>query len=41
VAYKVLNPDYIADAIMHAINQPWGVSVSDITVRASGDAYIL
>ena len=24
-----------------AINQPWGVSIGDITVRASGDGYIL
>jgi hypothetical protein len=23
------------------INQPWGVNVSEITVRASGDGYIL
>ena len=24
-----------------AIDQPWGVSLGDITVRAAGDAYIL
>ncbi|MEL6485676.1 MAG: SDR family oxidoreductase [Pseudomonadota bacterium] len=39
--YPVLDPEHIADQIIHAINQPKGVSVSDITVRASGDHYIL
>ncbi len=37
----MLDPTYIADAIIYAINQPWGVSMGDITVRATGDAYIL
>ncbi len=37
----MLDPNYIAEAIMYAINQPWGVSMGDITVRATGDAYIL
>lgn len=40
-AYAVLDPAYIADAVMMAIDQPWGVSLGDITVRAAGDAYIL
>lgn len=40
-AYAVLDPGYIADAVMTAIDQPWGVSLGDITVRAAGDAYIL
>ena len=39
--YLALEPRYIAEAIIHAIDQPWGVSLSDITVRASGDQYIL
>ncbi len=39
--YAVLEPVYIADAIIHAIDQPWGVSIGDITVRATGDRYIL
>ena len=37
----MLDPAYIADAIMFAMDQPWGVSMGDITVRATGDAYIL
>jgi hypothetical protein len=40
-AYAVLDPGYIADAVITAIDQPWGVSLGDITVRAAGDAYIL
>ncbi len=39
--YAVLDPSYIADAIITAIDQPWGVSLGDITVRATGDEYIL
>jgi len=41
VGYLALAPEFIADAVIHAIDQPWGVSVSDITVRATGDQYIL
>lgn len=39
--YAVLDPGYIADAILMVINQPWGVSLGDVTVRATGDGYIL
>jgi NADP-dependent 3-hydroxy acid dehydrogenase YdfG len=41
ITYASLAPEYIVDAIVHAIDQPWGVSVSDITVRASGDHYVM
>ena len=41
VQNAALDPAYIADAVMYAIDQPWGVSMGDITVRATGDAYIL
>ncbi len=41
IEYYALAPEHLASQIVHAINQPWGVSVSDITVRASGDGYIL
>jgi len=41
IDYASLAPHHIADAIVHAINQPWGVSIGDITVRASGDHFIL
>lgn len=39
--YASLAPDHIADAIIHVINQPWGVSISEMTVRASGDHFVL
>jgi len=39
--YPVLDPEHIADQIIYAINQPKGVSIGEITVRASGDHYIL
>jgi NADP-dependent 3-hydroxy acid dehydrogenase YdfG len=41
IAYASLEPQYIVDAIVHAIDQPWGVSISDITVRASGDHFVM
>jgi NADP-dependent 3-hydroxy acid dehydrogenase YdfG len=39
--YFALAPEYIADAIIHVIDQPWGVSLGSVTVRATGDGYIL
>ena len=39
--YCALDPSFIADEVIHAINQPKGVSVGDITVRATGDYFIL
>ena len=41
MAYQIMDPEHIADSIIYAINQPWGVSIGDITIRASGDHYIL
>jgi NADP-dependent 3-hydroxy acid dehydrogenase YdfG len=41
VEYMILGPEYVADAILYAIDQPWGVSIGDITVRAAGDYYIV
>lgn len=41
VEYYALEPEYLADQIIYAINQPWGVAISEITVRATGDRYIL
>ena len=40
IGYAFLAPEHIADAIVHAIAQPWGVSISDMTIRASGDHYV-
>ncbi len=41
IGYAMLDPNHIADQIIHVIDLPWGVSVGDITIRASGDHYIL
>jgi NADP-dependent 3-hydroxy acid dehydrogenase YdfG len=41
IEYYALAPEHLAEQIVYAINQPLGVSIADITVRASGDAYIL
>lgn len=41
IDYASLAPEHIADAIIHAINQPWGVSISEVTVRAAGDHFVL
>ena len=41
MGYADLKPAELVDQIIHAIDQPWGVSISDITVRASGDHYLI
>jgi len=41
IEYLMLSPDLLAEQIIYAINQPWGVSISDITVRASGDMFLI
>jgi NADP-dependent 3-hydroxy acid dehydrogenase YdfG len=41
IDYPSLAPEHIADAIVYAIDQPWGVSIGDVTVRAAGDHFIL
>ena len=39
--YAALEPEFLVDQIIHAIDQPWGIAVGEITVRATGDGYIL
>jgi NADP-dependent 3-hydroxy acid dehydrogenase YdfG len=39
--YFSLSPELLADQIVFAIDQPWGVSISDLTVRATGDGYVI
>ena len=36
-----ISPEHLAQNIVYTINQPWGVSISDITVRATGEQYLL
>ena len=40
VRYWSISPEELAQQIVYAIDQPWGISISDITVRASGDQYL-
>jgi NADP-dependent 3-hydroxy acid dehydrogenase YdfG len=39
--YWTLTPEDLAEQIVYAIDQPWGVSISDITIRATGEDYVL
>ncbi len=41
IEYWALDPSSLVDQVVHAINQPWGVAITDMTVRASGDGYII
>ncbi|MDG2113918.1 MAG: SDR family NAD(P)-dependent oxidoreductase, partial [Actinomycetota bacterium] len=41
IDYWTLQPDDLAEQIVYAIDQPWGVSISELTVRASGEDYVL
>ncbi len=39
--YWAPDPEVLAQNIIYCINQPWGVSIGDISVRATGERYIL
>ena len=41
IAYFSLDPDSLTDQVIYAINQPWGVSIAEVTVRASGEGFVL
>ncbi len=41
IGYFALQPRHIAEAILFVIDQPWGASISDIIVRASGEASVI
>ncbi|MBK6509367.1 MAG: SDR family oxidoreductase [Haliea sp.] len=41
IEYFALAAEELAEQILYVIDQPWGVSISDITVRASGDLYVI
>jgi NADP-dependent 3-hydroxy acid dehydrogenase YdfG len=40
VKYWLITPDDLAAAVVHVIDQPWGISLSDVTVRASGEDFV-
>ena len=39
--YWCIEPESLAENIIYCINQPWGVNISDITVRSTGEQYFL
>jgi NADP-dependent 3-hydroxy acid dehydrogenase YdfG len=41
IAYWAITPEELVDQIVYTIDQPWGISIGDITVRASGEHYVL
>jgi len=41
IEFASLQAEHIADGIVHAINQPWGVVIADVTLRASADFCII
>lgn len=41
IGNAILDPQHLVDQVIYTIDQPWGVSIGDITIRASGDRYIL
>jgi NADP-dependent 3-hydroxy acid dehydrogenase YdfG len=38
--YWLITPDDLTNAVVHVIDQPWGINLSDVTVRASGENYV-
>lgn len=38
--YWLITPDDLANAVVHVIDQPWGINLSDVTVRATGENYV-
>jgi NADP-dependent 3-hydroxy acid dehydrogenase YdfG len=40
-AYWAIAPEVIAREVVHAIDQPWGVTIGDVTIRATGEQYVI
>ncbi len=40
VRYWAITPDDLVRQIVYAIDQPWGITINDITVRATGEDYV-
>jgi len=39
--FWAIEPETVAAEVVHAIDQPWGVVISDVTVRATGEDYVI
>ena len=40
-AYWAIAPEVIAAEVVHAIDQPWGVTIGDVTIRATGEQFVI
>ena len=40
VRYWAITPEDLVRQIVYVIDQPWGVTINDITVRATGEDYV-
>jgi NADP-dependent 3-hydroxy acid dehydrogenase YdfG len=41
VRYWAITPDDLVRQVVYAIDQPWGITIGDITVRATGEDYVI
>lgn len=41
IAYWTISPEDLAAQVLYTIDQPWGVNIAEITVRASGEQYLM
>ncbi|MGB1189628.1 MAG: SDR family oxidoreductase [Pseudomonadales bacterium] len=41
IEYAALDPELLVEQMLHAMDQPWGVVISEITVRAANDRYVI
>jgi len=41
IGYAALEPERLVEQILYSIDQLWGVVISDITVRAANDRYVI
>lgn len=39
--YGAITPDDLVSQIVYAIDQPWGSTINDLTVRATGEDYVI
>ena len=39
--YWAIEPEVVAEQVLHAIDQPWGISIGDITIRATGEDFVI
>ena len=39
--YWAIQPEVVAAEVLHAIDQPWGVDIGDITIRATGEDFVI